>query len=57
MIWMTHNEFHRDGGLPAYVDVNGAMQWYERGIWKGNQVNPPPNARFPGQKTKSANKK
>ena len=55
--WYQHGEFHRDGDLPAVIHPDGKMSWFENDKWTGNQDNPPPNALFPGQQTKSASKK
>ena len=55
--WWQHDNRHRSNGLPAIIHLSGKMVWYENGEKTGNQDNPPPNALFPGQKTKSASKK
>ena len=55
--WYHYHQLHRGNGLPAIICCDGTMTWYEHDKKTGNQDNPPPNARFPGQQTKSASKK
>lgn len=55
--WYWRNRRHRGEGLPALILRNGKMSWYEHGEYQGNQDNPPENAVFPGQQTKSASKR
>lgn len=55
--WYQHGKPHRDNNLPAVIRGNGAMEWYVDGAKTGDQNNPPENAVFPGQQTKSARKK
>lgn len=55
--WWRYGFKHRVNGLPTVLRPDGTMKWHVHGAKTGDQDNPPPDAVFPGQQTKSANKK
>ena len=57
MEWYQHDNRHRGNGLPAFIQADGRMSWFEHDEKTGDQDDPPSDAVFPGQKTKSASKR
>lgn len=55
--WYNYDKRHRGNHLPAIIHTDGRMEWYEHDEQTGDQDDPPPDAVFPGQQTKSARKK
>ena len=57
LAWFVNGKPHRDFNRPAVIHADGKMEWWVNGTMTGDQDDPPPDAVFPGQQTKSASKK